>query len=62
MPNTKNIPSIYGPTANNANEPARPPVVGADGRKWCPACRGSLHRTRTPARCPECLQKIEVSK
>lgn len=50
-----------GPAKTNECNPPQPPVVGIDGRLWCPAenCHGSLHRTRTPERCPECLQEIE---
>jgi predicted amidophosphoribosyltransferase len=53
------IPSIFGPPNNNSRLPPAAPIVGVDGRLWCPACRGSLHKTRTPARCPECLQALE---
>ena len=50
---------IFGPPSNNSrNEPAAL-IVGIDGRLWCPACRGSVHKTRTPYRCPECLQALE---
>jgi hypothetical protein len=36
----------------------QPIIVGVDGRLWCPECRSQLHRTRTPERCPECLQAL----
>jgi hypothetical protein len=53
------LPPIFGPPNNNSRKPPAAPVAGIDGRLWCPACRGSLHRTRTPAACPECLQPLE---
>ena len=53
------VPPIYGPPNNNSRLPPAAPIVGIDGRLWWPACRGSLHKTRTPARCPECLQALE---
>jgi hypothetical protein len=58
-------PPIYGPPNNNSrNEPAAP-IIGIDGRMYCPGrhadgriCHAQLHRTRTPAACPECLQPL----
>ena len=60
-------PSIFGneprdptgPLNNSRNAPAAP-VAGIDNRLWCPTCRASLHKTRTPARCPECLQPLWI--
>ena len=54
-------PSIYG-SSNNSEKPAALPIVGVDGRKYCPACKGYLSRTKTPPRCPECLQEIDRSE
>lgn len=54
----KTAPSIFGPPSNNSLRPPAAPIVGVDGRLWCPECRASVHRTRTPARCPECLQAL----
>lgn len=51
-------PSIYGQSNNAGSEPLAT-IVGIDSRLWCPSCRGSLHKTRTPASCPECLQPLE---
>ena len=61
-----NLSPIYGPPNNNSRNETAEPVVGIDGRLWCPGrhadgtiCHAQLHRTRTPARCPECLQALE---
>jgi hypothetical protein len=66
-------PSIFGteprdptgPLNNSRNVPAAP-IPGPDGKLWCPGrnadgtiCRAILHKTRTPERCPECLQALE---
>lgn len=52
------LPPIFGPPNNNSRcEPAAP-IRGVDGRLYCPACRGSVHKTKTPAACPECLQQL----
>jgi len=67
-------PSIFGnephdptgPVNNSRNVPATP-IPGPDGKLWCPGrnadgtiCRASLHRTRTPDRCPECQQPLWI--
>jgi hypothetical protein len=55
----QSLPPIYGPPNNNSRNAPAAPIKGIDGRLWCPACKGQLHRTRTPASCPECLQALE---
>jgi hypothetical protein len=52
------LPPIYGPPNNNSLREPVTPKVGIDKRLWCPACKAQLHRTRTPAACPECLQPL----
>jgi len=58
MTTTTTRPSIFDRKANNEDNPPTAPIVGIDGRLWCPACRYQIHRTRTPERCPDCLQRI----
>jgi len=50
---------MISPNNNSRNAPAAP-IKGIDARLWCPACRGSLHRTKTPPVCPECLQPLWI--
>jgi hypothetical protein len=59
------VSPIYGPPNNNSLQPPVPPKVGVDKRLWCPKCLASVHKTRTPKACPDCLQplvKVEVTK
>jgi len=57
---TNQLP-IYGPPADNRNEPPVKPRVEPDGRLKCPTCSGILNK-HTPPRCPECLQPLEVTR
>ena len=60
-------PPIYGPPNNNSRNAPAAPVEGIDGRLYCPGrnadgtiCRASLHKTRTPPVCPQCLQPLWI--
>lgn len=46
------------PVDNNRNAEPQLPIVGGNGRIWCPACQYQINRKRPPERCPECLQRI----
>ena len=61
------LPPNFGPPNNNSLNAPAAPVVGIDGRLYCPGrnadgtiCRASLHRTRTPSACPQCLQPLWI--
>ncbi len=45
-------------TYDNRDAPPLPPII--DGKRVkCPGCKGILSQ-KTPARCPDCLQRIET--
>ena len=54
-------PPIYGPHDDNRGKPAAKPIREDDGRLKCPGCSGILNK-HTPARCPDCLQPLEVTR